>query len=206
MKSVMSVRSFDPELTVSRPGLPSKLPKKMGPGLLPTGKTVGFWSLKKPPPTPGSNITLFDWLLLTRTSGMPSPCHVLDDRGHWAGTDLEPRPRHEGDAVALLLAEQDRDVVRALVGDHQVRPAVAVEVGAGDADDGDADRVGAGEEAMPAIEGGPELAVAQARIDEHVVAAAVGDDQVGDAVAVKIGQLDGAGGEQAREVVCWPPP
>ena len=63
------------------------------------------------------------------------------------------------------------------------------------------DRVGADEEAVPAVEGRAELAVAQAGIDQHVVAAAVGDDQVGDAVAVEVGQLDGAGSEQARGLV-----
>ena len=46
-----------------------------------------------------------------------------------------------------------------------------------------------------------ELAVAQAGIDQHVVRPAVGDDQVGDAVAVQVGQLDGAGGEQAGGLV-----
>src|SRR5208337_5595364 len=73
VKSVMSVRSFDPELTVSAPGLPSKLPTKMGPGLLSTGKTVGFWSLQKKPPTPGSNQTSFEPLLLTSRSAGPPP-------------------------------------------------------------------------------------------------------------------------------------
>ena len=50
---------------------------------------------------------------------------------------------------------------------------------------------------MAAVDRRPELAVAQAGIDQHVVAAAVGDDQVGDAVAVQVGQLHGAGVEQA---------
>ena len=35
---------------------------------------------------------------------------------------------------------------------------------------------------------GTELAVPEPGIDQHVVAAAVGDDQVGDAVAVQVGQ------------------
>ena len=61
--------------------------------------------------------------------------------------------------------------------------AVAVEVG-----DGEAGRVGAGEEAVPAVDRRAELAVAQAGVDQDVVAAAVGDDQVGDAVAVQVGQ------------------
>ena len=98
VKSEMSVRSFDPELTVSRPGRPSKLPKYMGPGLLPTGKTLGFWSLKKPSPTPGSSITLFDWLLLTRTSGMPSPVTS------WTTVDTGPEPAlSRGPGVKVML-------------------------------------------------------------------------------------------------------
>ena len=95
----MSVRSFDPALTVTRSGLPSKLPTNSGPGWLPTEKIVGFWSLKKPPPTPGSSITLFDWLLLTRTSGMPSPVTSLTT------VDTGPEPtlsRGPGAKVMLL--------------------------------------------------------------------------------------------------------
>ena len=56
---------------------------------------------------------------------------------------------------------------------------------AGEVGHGDPNRVGADEVAMPAVDRRPELAVAQARVNQHVVAAAVGDDQVGDAVAVK---------------------
>ena len=51
---------------------------------------------------------------------------------------------------------------------------------------------------MAAVERRAELAVAQAGIDQHVVAAAVGDDQVGDAVAIQVRQLDGPGREQTR--------
>ena len=60
---------------------------------------------------------------------------------------------------------------------------------------------GAHEVAMPAVDGRSELAVAQARIDQHVVAATVGDDQVEDAVAVQVRQRDGAGREQARGLI-----
>ena len=127
---------------------------------------------------------------------MPSPVTS------WTTVDTGPAPalsRGPGTKVKpspWRLVEQDGDVVGALVGDDQVGPAVAVEVG-----DGDADRVGAGEEAVAAVERRAELAVAQAGIDQHVVAAAVGDDQVGDAVAVEVGQRDGAGGEQAAGAV-----
>ena len=38
-----------------------------------------------------------------------------------------------------------------------------------------------------------ELAVAGAQVDQHVVAAAVGDDQVGPAVAVQVGACHGPG-------------
>ena len=54
---------------------------------------------------------------------------------------------------------------------------------------------------LAAVDRRAELAVAQAGVDQHVVAAAVGDDQVGDAVAVQVGQRDGAGGEQAGGLV-----
>ena len=73
------------------------------------------------------------------------------------------------------------------------RSRPAVEVG-----DGNADRVRAGEEPLAAIPGWAELAVAQAGINQHVVAAAVGDDQVGgDVVAVEVGHRDRPGGQQA---------
>ena len=72
MKSEISVRSFDPALTVTRSGRPSKLPTKIGPGLVPTVKIVGFWSLKNPPPTPGIIQTWFEPLrLTTRLDGPP---------------------------------------------------------------------------------------------------------------------------------------
>ncbi len=56
---------------------------------------------------------------------------------------------------------QNGDVVGAMVGDHEVRDAVAVQIA-----DRDARRVGAHEEAV----GGAELVVAQAEVDEDVVA------------------------------------
>ena len=49
--------------------------------------------------------------------------------------------------------------------------------------------------------GQAKLTVAQAGIDQHVVAAAVGHDQVGDAVAVEVGQRHGAGRQQALGAV-----
>ena len=57
------------------------------------------------------------------------------------------------------------------------------------------------EVAIPAVDRRPELAVAQAGVDQDVVAAAVGDDQVGDAVAVQVRQRHGAGLEQARRLI-----
>ena len=72
---------------------------------------------------------------------------------------------------------------------------------AGEIGDRDPDRVGADEVAVPAVDRRPELAVAQAGVDQDVVAAAVGDDQVGDAVAVQVGQRHGAGLEQAGGLI-----
>ena len=46
-----------------------------------------------------------------------------------------------------------------------------------------------------------EPVVDEALIDQDVVAAAVGDDQVLDAVAVEVGQRDGAGVPQARGAI-----
>ena len=148
----MNVRSFDPALTVTRSGLPSKLPTNSGPGLPPTAKIGGFWSLKKPPPTPGSNATLFDRLLLTRMSGDAAAGDVPDDGGHRPEPAWSPLSR--GPSVNVQPppdrpVEQDGDVVGALVGDDQVGEAVAVEVG-----DGEADRVGPDEEAVPPLRPG----------------------------------------------------
>src|SRR5207253_839683 len=89
-------------------------------------------------------------------------------------------------------SQQDGDVVGALVGHHQVgQPA------AGQVLNGDADGVGADEEAPAAVDLGPEAAPGQAPVDQDVVAAAVGHDQVGDAVVVQVGQLDRTRGQQA---------
>ena len=65
----------------------------------------------------------------------------------------------------------------------------------------DPDRVGAHEIAIAVVDRRPELAVAQPGIDQDIVAAAVGDDQVGDAVAVQVRERDGAGVEQARGLI-----
>ena len=60
------------------------------------------------------------------------------------------------------------------------------------------DRVGAGEEAVTVVQRRTERPVPQPRVNEDVVAAAVGDDQVEDAVVVEVRQRDGARGDQAR--------
>ena len=52
--------------------------------------------------------------------------------------------------------------------------------------------------------GGLEGAVGVAEEDEDVVAAAVGHDQVLDAVAVEVGQHDGAGAEDRLGLWAWP--
>ena len=83
--------------------------------------------------------------------------------------------------------------------------SVAVDIG-----HGDPDRVGAGEEPLAAVQLAAELALAQAGIHKYVVAAAVGDDQVLDAVTVEVGQLHRAGRQQALGAVPYhgllPPP
>src|SRR5262249_28185887 len=89
-----------------------------------------------------------------------------------------------------------RHVVGAAVGDQEVGDAVAVDVG-----DGEAGGVGPGVEAMAAVERRAELAVAQPRVDEDIVAAAVGHDQVGNAVDIDVRQLDGTGGQETAGAV-----
>ena len=104
----------------------------------------------------------------------------------------ESGPWHEGEAVAHLFVDQDGDVVGSLVGDDQVETAVAVDVG-----DGDSDRIGAREEAVTAVERRCYRTCRyRGRVDEDVVAAAIGDDQVEDSVVVEVGQRDGARGDQ----------
>ena len=103
-------------------------------------------------------------------------------------------PGIERQVRARALAQQDRNVVGAAVGDDQV--GLAVEVG-----DRDPDRVGSHVEAIPVVERRAELAVAQAGVNQHVVRPAVGDDQVGDAVAGQVGQRHGPGIEQSGGLV-----
>src|SRR5262249_59578201 len=73
LRPEISVMSFDPALTVATPDVPSKVLGRGGLGRMPTRKVGGFRSLKKPPPTPGSTIKELATLLLTTTSGLPSP-------------------------------------------------------------------------------------------------------------------------------------
>src|SRR5207244_4580751 len=63
--------------------------------------------------------------------------------------------------------------------------------------DGHTGRVSAGEETVAVPDLSSEAAARQSGIDKDAVAAAVGHDEVGDAVAVQVGELDRAGGEQA---------
>ena len=195
MKSEMSVRSFDPALTVTRSGWPSKLPTKSGPGLLPDREGRGVLVVEEAVADARQQHHIVRLAVADQDVGYAVAGQVADDRGDRAGTAGFSR----GPAVKVMLSpcglvEQDRDLVGALVGDHQVgqasplTSATVIPTGLVPA-----------KKPCPPLIGRSELAVAQARIDEHVVAAAVGDDQVGDAVAVKVGQLDGAGGEQARE-------
>ncbi len=95
--------------------------------------------------------------------------------------------------LPTLHIEQDGNVVGSLVGDDQVEPAVAGKVG-----DGDAHRVGAGEKAVAAVQRRTESSVPQPGVNEDVVAAAVGDDQVEDAVVVEVRQRRRRSGRSAR--------
>ena len=73
LKPEISVRSFEPALTVTRSVLPSKLPTKLCTGSMPTENGEAVAGLKKPPPTPWSSVTLFEPLLVTRRSCVVPP-------------------------------------------------------------------------------------------------------------------------------------
>ncbi len=121
--------------------------------------------------------------------GIGTAREIADDgRNRADAARRKPRPLRE---IEVPLVEQDRHFVRTLVGNHEVQPAVTCEIG-----NRDADRVCPGEDASTVIDRRPELAVAQTGIDQYVVAPAVGDDQVRNAVAVQIRQLHRAGVQQ----------
>ena len=134
--------------------------------------------------------------------------HVPYGSGSWPATvGIQPGPRLERPVGALALAVQDRHVIGTLIGHHQVgrrvdqallgwvgrvRNQVVIEVG-----NRHAGRVLPGREALRASE----LSVAQPEVDEHVVAAAVGHNQIGNAVTIQIGHLDRAGSKQAVRAI-----
>ena len=163
-------------------------PTNSAPGLVPTGKIVGDWSLKKPLPSP--------WKHPNVVRAAIDDHQVGDAVARTSATAVETGPTpawrqrslFKGETIAHLHVEQNRNVVGSLVGDDQIGPAVAGEVG-----DRDADRVGAGEEAVTAVERRTESAVPKAGVNQNVIAAAVGDDQVEDPVVVEVRQLDRAG-------------
>ncbi len=66
---------------------------------------------------------------------------------------------------------------------------------------GDPHGIGPHEVTVAAVDRRPELSVAEPGVDQDVVAAAVGDDQVGDAVAVQVSQRHGAGVEQSGGLI-----
>ena len=113
------------------------------------------------------------------------------DGDRLAAAGVEPRAgRAVPDAVrGSIVADEDRDVVGAVVDDGEVQDAVAVEVGDGDGDRLGADGVG-GRRA--------EAAARRGRGRRGLVAEAVGDDEVGRRLAVGSGGRpgDGAGGQQ----------
>ncbi len=126
---------------------------------------------------------------------------VPHHRGHRPrAAGIQPRTGLEGDVVALGIVEQDRHLVGALVGDNQVEPGVVLAVA--DVGHGDPNWVGAHEVTIPVIDRRPELAVAQPGIDQDVVAAAVGDNQIRGIVRpVQFSQRHGAGVEQAGGLI-----
>ena len=71
----INVTLFEPELTVAKsgPAPPVNCPTRSAVGLVPTGKTVGSWSLKKPLPIPGRSKTWFALASAMRRSGWPFP-------------------------------------------------------------------------------------------------------------------------------------
>ena len=185
---MISVPSFEPALSVARPS-PSrpKLPRNSADGAWPTGIDVGADVVEEPVTQPGKSWTLLAWLLATDRSAGRRP-ELSDCHRRRPALGLDPR------------AGDQRPVRRRCPGPAGPRRrwtrrwplpgpgCLAVEIG-----HGNADRVGPGEEAMATVERRAELAVAEPRIDQHVVAAAVGDDQVGDAVAVEVSQLTAPG-------------
>src|SRR5205823_456035 len=131
--------------------------------------------------------------------GTVSPLHILGSHGRRPYAEdvedavavevlvlLNAGARSQRPVGAFPIAEQNGDVVGALVGDRQIEQAVAVEI-LGSQVGG----VGPGEESA----GGPKLAFADPQVDEHVVRPAVGDDQVRQAIGVEVGGTDGTGSQ-----------
>ena len=196
--SEISVPLFDPALSVANPRpSPLKLPRNSEDGAWPTAIRLGRLRLvvEEPAADAGEDLDVIGPAVGHGQVGLRAAQQVAHDHRDRSGVGLDPRPRDHRPARPAALAQQDRDVVGAGVGDQQV--GLAVEVG-----DRDSGRVGADGEARGAVDRRAELAVAQAGVDQHVVAAAVGDDQVGDAVAVQVGQQDGPG---ASRPVDWLP-
>src|SRR5437868_3304143 len=131
---------------------------------------------------PGKTWTVLACWLATARSVLPVPRMLPSATATGPPSVLIRGPGGHGPARAGALAQQDRNIVGTGVGHDEIGDAVAVEIG-----HRQPGGVGAGKETVPAIGGGPELAVAQPEIDQHVVAAAVGDNQVGDAVTVEVG-------------------
>ena len=132
--------------------------------------------------------------------------HVLAEavQALWPGTQVTIGPVIAGDdaerlvasgrcggrgEVACAIAEEERGVVAAGVGDDEIGFAVPVPIAGGDADRGAAGGGGAG---------GGEGAIAVAEEDGNGVGAGVDDGEVRTAIAVEVrggeGERDGAGG------------
>ena len=168
-----------PALATTRSGLPSPLTSADRHGLAIAYRWRSWLAAPKvPSPLPSSTLTLLPPKLATTRSGLPSPLTspTATERGD------EPTAKVAGSAEgAVAVAQQHAHGVAAVVGDDEVGLAVAVDV---------RDRHGywvrAGGEVDRAAEGA--VAVAEQHAHGVVVGAAdaIGDDEVGLAVAVDV--------------------
>ncbi len=140
----ISVPSFEPALSVANPWpSPLKLPRNSEDGAWPTG--IGRDRLRliveEPAADAGEDLDVIGPAVGHGQVGLAAPQQVADGHRDRPGVGLDPRPRDHRPARPAALAQQDRDVVGAGVGDQQV--GLAVEVG-----DRQAGRVGADGEAL----------------------------------------------------------
>ena len=194
--SEISVPLFEPELSVANPWpSPLKLPRNSEDGAWPTGIRLGRLRLvvEEPAADAGEDLDVIGPAVGHGQVGLRAAQQVAHDQGDRSGVGMDPCTRDHRPARPAALTQEHRDVIGAGVGDQQV--GLAVEVG-----DRQSGGVGADGETLGAVDRRAELAVAQAGVDQHVVAAAIGDDQVGDAVAVQVAPAGRRPGPARR----WP--